>query len=169
MRQLVYISLLLIITLLSLVAKKKFAQPSKSLKILWTWLQFKIFGNFVYFLLYYFWSQNVSISPNHMLLSLRLHQDHVHKCHVLTDKQLFLKDDDYPKTSILLASIIQISLTYPHVPEKYRMDTNYSLYLANVRLISSRIKQVSIELSLFPCSMKEVSITKAFINRWSNR
>ena len=100
-----------------------------------------------------------------MLLSLRLHQNHVHKCHGLTDKQPFLKDDDYPKTSILLASIIQISLTYSHVPEKYRMDVNYSQYFVNVRLISSRIKQVSIELSLFPCSLKAVSITKAFVNR----
>ena len=41
MRQLLYTSFLLIITLrfVSLVVKGKLAQPSKSLKILWTWLK----------------------------------------------------------------------------------------------------------------------------------
>ena len=34
-----------------------------------------------------------------------------------------------------LASVIQLSLTYPHVPDEAQMNNNQALYLVSIRLI----------------------------------
>ena len=74
-----------------------------------------------------------------------LHQERVEKCHPSTTVTLpftyshiltLLTSNSLLNTMIAsLASVIQLSLTYPHVPDEAQSNNHQALYLVSIRSI----------------------------------